>query len=226
MEVWQAKKSCTRKELESFIGHLAHAAMVIRPGRIFLRSLFSLLSTTAKPHFHIRLNTSVRADLQWWHCFLQLWNGLSFFPLPSPSRHIYSDASGSFGCGAFNPTTGWLKLQWPALWSSIDIAAKEMVPIVVAAALWGRLWEGCHICLHSDNMAVVAVLNKRTAKDPLLLHFLRCLYFYAAFYRFHYSAAHIPSLVSSTLLPMPSLRILFMIFLLLVHRFLLLQYHQ
>ena len=166
MEVWQAKKSCTRKELESFVGHLAYAAMVICPGRIFLRSLFSLLSTTAKPHFHIRVNTSVRADLQWWLCFLQLWNGLSFFPLPSPSRHIYSDASGSFGCGAFDPATGWFQLQWPALWSLIDIAAKEMVPVVVAAALWGRLWEGCHICFHSDNMAVVAVLNKRTAKDP------------------------------------------------------------
>ena len=197
VKVWQAKKSCTRKELESFVGHLAHAAMVIRLGRIFFRSLFLLLSTTARPHFHIRLNTSVCADLQWWHCFLQFWNGLSFFPLQSPSRHIYSDASGSFGCGAFDSTTCWFQLQWPAFWSLIDIAAKEMVPIVVAAALWGRLWEGCHICFHSDNMAVVAVLNKRTAKDPLLLHLLRCLYFYAAFYCFHYSAAHIPGVLNT-----------------------------
>ena len=80
MEVQQDKKSCTHKELESFVGHLVHAARVICLGRIFLRSLFLLLSTTAKPHFHIHLNTSVRADLQWWHCFLQLWNGLSFSP--------------------------------------------------------------------------------------------------------------------------------------------------
>ena len=83
VEVWQAKKSCTCKELESFVGDLASAATVIYPGRIFLWSMFLLLSTTAKPHFKFLLNTSVHADLQWWHCFLQLWNGLSFFPLPS-----------------------------------------------------------------------------------------------------------------------------------------------
>ena len=44
---WQSKKSCTSKDLESFVGHLAHAATVIRPGRIFLRPLFSLLSISS-----------------------------------------------------------------------------------------------------------------------------------------------------------------------------------
>ena len=43
---WQYKKSFTCKDLESLIGHLAHAATVIRPVRIFLRHLFSLLSVT------------------------------------------------------------------------------------------------------------------------------------------------------------------------------------
>ena len=194
---WQSKKSCTRKELESFVGHLAHAAVVIRPGRIFLRSLYALLAGVAKSHFYIRLNIAVRADLQWWYHFLQCWNGSSFFPLPVPSAHVYSDASGSFGCGAFDPSHGWFQLQWPPQWASVEIVVKEMVPIVVAAAVWGPLWEGRHICFHSDNMAVVAVLNKGSTKDHLLLHFLRCLYFYAAFYKFHYSAVHIPGVLNT-----------------------------
>ena len=92
---WQSRRACTRKELES----LALAAMVIRFGRIFLRPLFALLSTAARPNFFIRLNQAVRADLQWWDCFLQDWNGSSFFPPPSPSAHVFSDAFGSFGCG-------------------------------------------------------------------------------------------------------------------------------
>ena len=64
--------------------------------------------------------------------------------------------------------------------------------MVISAALWGGQWEAHYICFHSDNMAVVSVINKRTAIDPLLNHFLHCLFFYAAYYKFHFSAAHIP----------------------------------
>ena len=49
---WKSRRSCTRKEFESFTGHLAHATEVIRPGGVFLRSLSSLLSaTTEQPLF-------------------------------------------------------------------------------------------------------------------------------------------------------------------------------
>lgn len=74
------------------------------------------------------------------------------------------------------------------------IAPKKLAPIVMAAAIWGKSLAGCHIAFHSDNMAVVAVLNKRmaaTAKDPFLLHLLCCLYFYSAFYSFHHSTMHV-----------------------------------
>ena len=108
---WQSKRSCTRSELESFVGHLSHAAIVIQHSRIFLRPLFALLSSTARPQFFIRLNRSVRADLQWWDCFLQGWNGSSFFPPPTPSVHVFSDASGLFGCGAFDTQLGWFQFH-------------------------------------------------------------------------------------------------------------------
>ena len=92
---WCHERSCTRKELESFIGHLAHAATVICPGWIFLRSLFDLLSLVSRPYHYVRLTAPVRADLQWWLQFLQVWNGMSFFPPSRPSHHVYSDASRS-----------------------------------------------------------------------------------------------------------------------------------
>ena len=85
---WLDRRSCTRCELESLTGHLAHAATVIRPGRIFLRSLFTLIATAAKPHHYVHLNLSVRVDLRWWLHFLQSWNCSSFFPPPLPSVHV------------------------------------------------------------------------------------------------------------------------------------------
>lgn len=163
IQSWCSKKACTRKELESFLGHLSHAASIIRPGRTFLRQLFSLMHLAKAPHHYVRLSASARADLAWWRCFLQSWNGSSFFPLPNPSTHVYSDASGLFGCGAIASQLGWFQVRWPCDWEDVDISSKELVPVVIAAALWGKHWAGQHICFHTDNMAVVAVLATRTA---------------------------------------------------------------
>ena len=197
VKLWRSKRACTRKELESFLGHLSHAASVVRPGRTFLRQLFSLLHLARAPEHYVRLNAAARADITWWHCFLHGWNGTSFFPLPNPSYHVYSDASGTFGCGAFVERRGWFQIRWPEDWREINIAAKELVPVVAAAALWGPGWSGMHIRFHSDNAAVVAILNTRTAKTPLLMHLLRCFSFYCAHFGIHFSAAHVPG-VSNT----------------------------
>ena len=83
-----------------------------------------------------------------------------------------SDASGSYRHGAFAEEYGWFQDQWPKDWETTDISAKELVPVVVAAALWGKYWPGEHVRFHSDNMAVVAIINKGTTKNPLLAHLL------------------------------------------------------
>ena len=189
---WRDKRSCTRKQLESLLGHLAHAAIVVRPGRIFLCPLFALLSTAARPQFFVRINSTSRADLAWWEVMLHHWNGISFFPLPLPSVHVFSDASGTVGCGAVNPHGVAFQIFWPATWEAINIATKELLPVVVASAMWGRNWSGSHVCFHVDNTAAVSVLQTRSARDPQLAQLLRCLFFYSAVYHFQYSAVHIP----------------------------------
>ena len=42
---WLQKKRCTKRELLSIAGQLQHAAMVVWPGRTFLRRLFDLSAT-------------------------------------------------------------------------------------------------------------------------------------------------------------------------------------
>ena len=115
-------------------------------------------------------------------------------PCDAILQHVYSDASGSYGCGAFttNQARRWFQVVWPLSWQEVDISAKELVPIVVAAAVWGRSWQQRHVVFHSDNAAVVAVVQHKSAKSPLLLHLLRCLYFYAVHFQFAYSAVHVP----------------------------------
>ena len=192
LESWGMKRFCRKHELESLLGHLSHAATVVRYGRTFLRQLFRLLANARANHHFIHLSAGARADLLWWKVFLQHWNGRAFFPCTFPAVTVTSDASGSFGCGAFSHELGWFQLKWPASWNTIHIAAKELVPIVIAAALWGPRWHGRCIGFCTDNMTVVEVLHSRTASDPLLMHLLLCLVFYAAVHHYDFVGEHIP----------------------------------
>ena len=190
---WLGRRSGRRADLESLLGHFSHAAVVVRPGRIFLRHLFSLMAKVSRRHYFVHLDVVARADLAWWDCFLQSWHGTSLIiSNDSMATHVHTDASGSFGCGALSSDTRWFQVQWPESWGDVDISVKEMVPIVIAAAVWGGSWHRHRVFFHSDNAAVVAIIQRRLVKHPALLHLLRCLYFYAAFYQFSYSAHHLP----------------------------------
>ena len=76
-----------------------------------------------------------------------------------------SDASGSWGCGAYWEAE-WFQVEWrdTACPKQGNIATKEMFPIVIASSVWGRRWAGKVVCCRCDNNAVVAVLNNWTSR--------------------------------------------------------------
>ena len=196
VRLWKGRRSCSQRDLQSLLGHLSHTATAVLPGRLFLHQLFSLLSTAARPHFWVRLNLMVRADLAWWSFFLCEWNRMSLFHPGASSVHVYSDASGPLCCGAVVPGVAYFRLPWPQQWDSVGITAKELLPLVITAGLWGQAWTGHHVLFHVDNMSVVRVVESLNARDPLLCNMLRCFYFYAAYFQFTFSATHIPDVAN------------------------------
>ena len=78
----------------------------------------------------------------------------------------------------------------------MNIAAKEFIPIV-AAAVWGREWQGKVVGCRCDNQVVMAVLHSRTSKEPGIMHLLRCLIFFEARFSFHIIASHIAGVENS-----------------------------
>ena len=72
------------------------------------------------------------------------------------------------------------------------IAPKEFFPILVACTIWGHLWRGSTVCAHCDNSAVLEVITNRQAKDMLLSHQLRALFFMCAYFDFELIVAHTP----------------------------------
>ena len=76
--------------------------------------------------------------------------------------------------------------------AELSIAVKELIPIVVAAAIWSSTWATAHVHCRCDNMAVMQVLNAHTAHDKHHMHLRRCLHFIEASYNFVVVVAHIP----------------------------------
>ena len=192
---WGDRKACSRRELESLIGLLNHACKVVRSGRSFLRRMIDLLQGVPMHRLHphpIRLNREFRSDLAWWHLFVQEWNGVSFLPPPPQLavKEMASDASGSWGCGAWHETK-WFQLQWDVTSQEMAITAKELLPIVVACALWGPSWTDRCIRCHCDNQAVVACLRSRTIKHSHCMHMLQALAFLEARHCFHLQPVYI-----------------------------------
>lgn len=191
---WEGKTRCTKQELQSLAGHLQHAASVVRAGRSFIRRLYDLQSTVSKQHHHIRLSAGIKSDLAWWRTYIEQWNGVTFLSAcapRSPSTTFESDASGSWGAGAVWQHH-WFQLQWKnEREQQHNIATLELVPIVAAAAVWGKYWQGQTVLCRCDNQAVVFALLSRSCRDPNLMHLLRTLFFFEAHFQFSLHAEHI-----------------------------------
>ena len=95
------------------------------------------------------------------------WNGVSMIPHPwTPVTEVWTDASGMFGCGAVCPTLSrWIQLKWTLnlkamrLGKGDSISWMELLPIVLASAVWGPVWCGQRIIVHCDNIGAVTVAN-------------------------------------------------------------------
>ena len=184
------KGSGTKRDLLSLIGRLHHASRVVKPGRAFIRSLIDASMSVSPLDHHVSLNADSRADIAWWSVFVSEWNGVSLMLPPIAETTISSDASGSWGCGAVCDGR-WFQLSWPMAWRGTPISPKELVPIVVALALWGPLWRGKQVQCLCDNIAVVYAVNRGSARDPKLMRLLRILAFLCAVHSIGITAKHI-----------------------------------
>ncbi len=191
---WVEKEEpVTKRELLSLIGELAHASKVVSPGRTFLRRMIDTAHSGLHLDRPIRLDKEFYSDLWWWHTFMERWNGVSVLAahvFQPPTVMVYTDASGGWGCGATDGVN-WLQCAWEESWTTINIATKELVPIILAVGTWGQKWKNVHVRFRSDNMAVVEVLKARTSRDPIMMHLLRCLHFLCAVHDVRISASHI-----------------------------------
>ena len=92
---------------------------------------------------------------------------------------MISDTSGSWGCGAWH-RLALFQLQWDNRSRLLTIAEKELIPIIVGCAVWGRSWSGCLVECHCDNQVVLSCIRSRSSRHKGLMHLLCCLVFVEA----------------------------------------------
>ena len=157
--------------------------------------MLDLLHETCHPprgRTPIRINASFRSDLAWWLTFVRTWNGMPFLAPPPylPQRQFTSDASGSWGCGAWY-INSWFQIPWCTRSVTLSIAEKKLLPIILACAAWAKMWSGLHIYCRCDNQVAVTGIQSRTSRVKGIMHLLRCLVFIEASYNFHLTAQYI-----------------------------------
>ena len=142
---------------------------------------------------YIKLDESARSDIEWWFHFASKWNSTTMMTVVDKSKLvalITSDTSGSWECGALY-LSQWFQIAWGGPVAESSITVKEMVPIVVVAAIWGRSWAGSTVLAKCDNAAVVAMINNGNCKEQECIHLLRCLSFIGAEFSFNLVATHV-----------------------------------
>ena len=102
---------------------------------------------------------------------------------------VYSDASGSWGCGALW-NLHWFNFQWPDHLKEWSIIVKELFLVVVVVALYGPQWRGKIVQFVVDNLAVVQVLNSTYSSNNHLMYLIRLLVFLASHHNFWFSSIH------------------------------------
>ena len=187
------KRKVLLQELLSLIGLLNFATKVVKPGRMFVRRLIDLsMSGTSLFHF-VYLNQEAMADLDWWHVFLDNWNGVSLIPAPlrsSPDIDLFTDASDlGFGC-VFGGR--WTYGGWPEGWVEHDINIREAFAIWVAVRLWGGEWRDAQIVIHTDSAVNTAVWKSGTCRDRWLMRVVRRMFMFSARINLNVTLLHVP----------------------------------
>ena len=187
------RKRASKKQLQSLIGVLNWAASVVRGGRVFLRRLIDATCGLRCDVHRVRLGTEALADIKWWAAFMASFNGRSVILDDRPLSAVYTDACVEGGGGHWGQNwfyVNW-KLDWPAT-TPLHINEKEILSVVLAAHLWGHQWANKRVLVFSDNMTVLAGINRGTSRNKTVMLAIRYLFWQAARLNFHLRVLHIP----------------------------------
>lgn len=186
---YRARRSMTRKDLQSLIGRLIHIAKCVSPARLFVSRLLDALRETKTKY--IKISTQMKEDLEWFAEFCVGWNGIALIPPSDPDITIAVDASLT-GVGASDGVHAYAAQIAPD--DKIIRNISEIEAINIAIALHSFLdasYIGAHIRLLCDNAASVQVMQTGKGRNKVMIQVARYVWMLQAKFNFTISYDHI-----------------------------------
>lgn len=187
------------RELAQLIGKMSAAILAVYPAPLHYRSLQALkhkaLAATGYDGA-IRVSPEAKEDLLWWANNLRQWNGRTM-TRASPQLSIETDAS-SRGWGAFcqGEATGGC---WSSEEQKLHINVLEMLAVFFALKAFLKAREGVSVLILSDNMSVVAHINKMGGtRSQRLVEVTKRMFAWCLQRRIRLQAQHLPGKANIT----------------------------
>ena len=188
LQTWKSKKSCTKRQLQSLLGHLLYIHKCVKPTRYFLNRMLEVLRS-AHNATHISLNPDFHRDLRWFLNFLSDFNGVALYDHKKVAFQVHLDACLQGLGGVFSNLVYHVPI--PLGFSNLNIVYLEMINIVVALKLFCNHWAKQSVKVFCDNIAVVQVLQSGSTRDPYLAAAARNVWLLAAKHDIDITCVHI-----------------------------------
>jgi len=215
LRTWDGRQTCSLRQLQSLIGTLSWACMVVRHGRTFIQHMQDIAATYAtiravRDESLIPLSADFHADVHWWPQFMSDWNGISLlwdeqWMETSDILQPHTDACND----GYAAVVGreWFHQRWTpeqqlaardASMARDSMPWKELYAIVAAAATWGHQWARKKVIFWTDCQPVVQALQKGASRTRRMMQLIRILHHHAATHSFVYTVKHIAGVHNTT----------------------------
>ena len=145
----------------------------------------------------ININASMRSDLDWFTDFASVWNGVSVFPNPIPTREIVVDAC-LIGIGSTSTHTAYAYDLTKQGANFANISELEAINVAVPIQTFiGPSDHGSTVSVLCDNMAAVQVFQSGRGKNHVILEAARTAWMVQALYQVNIVFSHIPGYLNS-----------------------------
>ena len=193
LSVLYQRKKATKKELQKLAGKLNWATQCIYGGVFHLRRIHDVIARLRNPWHRARVTGPMKQDMHWWLCFLEAFNGTVQFLDPRPTTPVYTDACKVAAGMTFGEDYGYFPWQeWPEV-NGCHINVKETLAIELALSLWASRLQNKKVLLHCDNKCAVAVVNKGSSNNPVIMASLRRMFWLSVKYNFKIIAQYYPA---------------------------------
>ena len=190
---WEEKTRASQREMQRLLGLIQFVASVSPPARVFSNRMLTNLREMPKKGTE-SLSLGFKCDLAFFLDLLPDYNGVRIVDktnVPCQER-LELDACLT-GCGAYTGD-GYYAEQFP---SSVQreqhtIAHLELLNIVVALKVWGRVWRGHKVQVKCDNMNACLAVQTGRSRDSYIQHCVRELFVLQASHDVELKVVHCP----------------------------------